>query len=238
MERDQVAVTIRHLLSHTSGIPDFLDFYDVNNPLSYPRGFDQLLDNIIEHDLTFTPGTDYAYGNSGYIYAALIVERDSGLGYETYLKERIFGPAGMASSYVLEPPDPAPPAAIGYGVYNGQLVGVSAFGRVDLVWAAGGITSTVDDLLRWHEPLLTETLASRQAIDAMYEPVRENYGLGWERQVIAGHDAVAHEGHTIGFDANLSRFLEDDAVIILLSNLQDAPEAEIAERLAEVVFGA
>ncbi len=236
-EREGMAVTIRHLLSHTSGIPDFLDFYDVNNPFSYPRTFDVLLGDILEHELTFTPGTDFAYGNSGYIYAGLIIERVSGMSYEEYLKARIFEPAGMASSYVNEPPDPAPPGSKGYGVVTGQLVATSDFGRVDLVWSAGGITSTVDDLLRWHDALLGETLASRVAIDAMYVPVMEKYGLGWEEITIAGHRAIQHEGHTIGYDAKLARFLEDGLVIILLSNLQDAPVAEIAEGLAGVVFG-
>jgi CubicO group peptidase (beta-lactamase class C family) len=236
-ELNSVAVTIRHLLSHTSGVPDFLDFYDVNNPLSYPRTFNKLLGDIIVHDLLFTPGSEFAYSNSGYIYAGLIIERVSGATYETYLKEHIFKPAGMTESYIVDPPDPAPPAAIGYGMVNDQLVGVSAFGRVDLVWSAGGITSTVDDLLRWHEALLTEDLASRAAIEAMYQPILDSYGLGWESETIAGRHAVDHEGHTIGFDSNLTRFLEDDAVIIVLSNLQDAPEAEITERLADVLFG-
>jgi len=236
-EKDGVAITIRHLLSHTSGIPDFLGFYDVNNPFSYPRTFDQLFLDILEHDLDFTPGTEFFYGNSDYIYAGLIIERVSGLTYENYLKQHIFAPVGMNSSFVVEPPDPAPPIAKGYGVVTGQLVATSDFGRVDLVWSAGGITSTVDDLLRWHEALLGAKLASRAAIDAMYVPVLENYGLGWETQTIAGHRAIEHEGHTIGYDAKLARFLEDDLLIILLSNLQDAPVAEIAEGLAEVVFG-
>lgn len=235
-ERDGVAVTIRHLLSHTSGVPDFLDFYDVENPFTYPWTLEQLVGDIIARDLEFTPGTEYRYGNSGYIYAGLIIERVSGQSYETYLRERIFAPAGMTGSFLLELPDPAPPESKGYGVANGQLVALSDFARVELIWSAGGLSSTVDDLLRWHEALLTDVLASRSAIAAMYEPVLDSYGLGWERETIAGHVSTGHAGHTIGYDAQLARFLAEDVVIVLLSNYQDAPVAEITEQLAQVVF--
>lgn len=235
-EKDGVALTIRHLLSHTGGVPDFLGFYDVNNPLTYPRTFDRLLADIVARDLEFAPGTAFAYGNSGYVYAGVIVERVAGMPFEAYLKARIFGPAGMASSFIAQPPDPAPPMAKGYAVLNGQRVAVSDFGRVDLVWAAGGISSTVDDLRRWHEALLTETLAPRAAIEAMYRPVRDDYGLGWELSTLAGRPVVGHRGQTIGYVGNLSRFLADDALIVLLSNAQDAPELEIVTRLAKGLF--
>lgn len=235
-ERDGVAMTVRMLLNHTSGVPDFLEFYDVNNPLTYPRTFQQLLTDIIAHELLFTPGTQFAYGNSEYIYAGLIIERVSGLSYEAYLKANIFGPAGMTATYLVDPPSPAPPAAKGYDFLYGQWIATSDFGRVDLVWAAGGITSTVDDLRRWHQALLTETLAPRAAIDAMYRPGLGDYGLGWEIGELAGHSLIGHEGHTIGFDSNLSRFLQDDALIVLLSNIQDAPEHEIVAALAGVLF--
>jgi CubicO group peptidase (beta-lactamase class C family) len=235
-ERDGVAVTTRHLLAHTSGVPDFIGFYDANNPLTYPRTFDQLLGDIIAHELEFTPGTQFAYGNSGYIYAGLIIERASGQEYEAYLREHLLTAAGMASTFLADPPDPEPPISKGYGMAAGQLVATSDFGRIDLAWSAGGLSSTIGDLRRWHEALQTERLAPRAAIEAMYEPVLDHYGLGWERQSIAGHFSIGHEGHTIGYDAKLARFLADGVVIVLLSNLQDAPVNDITEQLAEIVF--
>jgi CubicO group peptidase (beta-lactamase class C family) len=235
--RDGVAITIRHLLNHTAGIPDFIGFYDLNNPLTYPRTRAKLLADILAHELDFTPGTRFAYSSSGYILAGLIVERVSGSSYEAYLKAKIFGPAGMADSFIVEPPDPAPPDSKGYAVVNGLRVAVSDFDRVDLLSSAGGISSTVDDLRRWHEALLTEKLAPRAAIEAMYARGLGDYGLGWEIGEIVGHAVVGHEGHTIGYDANLARFLEDDALIVLLSNAQDAPELEIVTKLTETLFG-
>ena len=235
-ERDGVAVTIRHLLSHTSGVPDFIGFYDITNPFTYPRTLEQLVDDIVAHELEFTPGTEYRYGNSGYIYAGLIIERISGQPYERYLRDRIWTPAGMSATFLLDLPKPAPPESKGYGLVNGQLVALSDFTQVGLIWSAGGLSSTVDDLLRWHEALLTDVLAPQSAIAAMYEPVLDSYGLGWERGTIAGHVATGHGGHTVGYDAQLARFLDDDVVIVLLSNYQDAPVAEITEQLAEIVF--
>lgn len=236
---DGVDVTPRMLLSHTAGVPDFLGFYDVANPLSYPRTFDQLLADIVERELEFVPGTAYRYGNSAYIYAGLIIERVAGQTYEAYLREHILEPAGMTNTWLVQPPDPAPPIAVGYGEFNGQLVGVSAWGRVDLVWAAGGLSSTVDDLLRWHQALQSDLLASRSTIDELYRPVMDNYGLGWETDVISGHTSIGHEGHTIGYDAKLARFLDDDALIILLSNRQTEIDniGEIGDGLAAILFG-
>ena len=236
-ELNGVAVTIRHLLAHTAGVPDFLGFYDVANPLSYPRDRDELVADIIARELEFTPGTQYAYSNSGYIYAGLIIERVSGQSYEAYLKDRIFGPAGMAATFIEEPPDPAPPLADGYAELEGLLLPVSGFGRVDLAWAAGGITSTLDDMLRWHEALLTDELASQAAIQEMYVPVSPEYGLGWEVKEVAGHLSTGHEGHTIGYDAMLDRFIAEDVVIVQLCNRQFAPVREISAELAGIVFG-
>ena len=238
-ERDGVAITIRHLLAHTAGVPDFIGFYDVENPLTYPRTFDQLLGDILERELEFTPGSQYAYSNSGYIYAGLIIERASGQTYEAYLREHILDPAGMADTFIVDAPEPAPPLATGYADFNGQLFPVSNFGRVDLVWSAGGLTSTLDDLLRWHETLLTETLAPRAAIEAMYQPtpVTPEYGLGWEITDVGGHHSIGHEGHTIGYDAKLDRFIANDVVIVLLCNRQIAPVREISTELAAIVFG-
>jgi CubicO group peptidase (beta-lactamase class C family) len=231
-----VAVTIRHLLAHTAGVPDFLGFYDVANPLSYPRDRDELVADIIVRELEFTPGTQYAYSNSGYIYAGMIIERVSGQSYESYLKERILGPAGMTQTFIEEPPDPAPPLAMGYSELEGILLPTSEFGRVDLAWAAGGITSTLDDMLRWHEALLTENLASRAAIQEMYVPVTPEYGLGWEVKEVADHLSTGHEGHTIGYDAMLDRFIAEDVVIVQLCNRQFAPVREISAELAGLVF--
>lgn len=235
-ERDGVALTIRHLLSHTGGVPDFLGFYDAANPLSYPRTFDRLLADILARELEFVPGTRFAYGNSGYILAGLIVERASGMPFEAYLKDRIFGPAGMTRSYIAEPPEPAPPGAKGYLRLDGQWVAISDFGRVDLAWAAGGISSTIDDLRHWHEALLTESLAPRVAIDAMYVPILNGYGLGWEMGALAGRPVVGHGGQTVGYTTSLARFLEDGVLIVLLSNVQDAPKEEIVAALAGALF--
>jgi CubicO group peptidase (beta-lactamase class C family) len=235
-ELNGVAITIRHLLAHTAGVPDFLDFYEVTNPLSYPRNRDELVADIIERELEFTPGTQYAYSNSGYIYAGLIIERVSGQSYEDYLKEHVLSPAGMAQTFLEEPPESAPPLATGYTELEGVLLPTSEFGRVDLAWSAGGLTSKLDDMLRWHEALLTDVLAPQPAIEAMYVPVTPEYGLGWEVVEVAGHLSIGHEGHTIGYDAKLDRFIAEDVVIVLLCNRQFAPVREIRSELAGIVF--
>jgi CubicO group peptidase (beta-lactamase class C family) len=239
-EREGVPITIRHLLAHTAGVPDFLGFYDVYNPFSYPESREALIADIVERELEFTPGTEFRYGNSGYIYAGLIVERVARRSFEEYLNAEIFGPAGMTQTFLEEPPPDAPSLAAGYGVVAGQVIATSVFGRVDLAWAAGGITSTVDDMLRWHEALLTGKLASQAAIAAMYSEALDGseYGLGWETVEVAGGRAVGHTGQTIGYAAQLHRFLGEGVVIVLLSNLQDAPVRAIGDELAGIVLAA
>jgi CubicO group peptidase (beta-lactamase class C family) len=232
--RDGVEATVRHLLSHTAGVTDFFTLYDAGNPLGYPRTFDQLLADLDARELEFTPGTEQRYSNGGYTYAGLIVERLSGQPLETYLKEHILEPARMASTYILEPPDPAPPVARGYGLINGQEVAISDFSRIDLIAAAGGLTSTVDDMLRWHQALQSDLLLPGEAVATMYEPVFGTYGLGWEREFIAGRVSTGHEGTSLGFRSKLVRFLADDVVIVLLGNMLEAEVGQIAGRLARL----
>lgn len=234
--RDGVPATIRHLLTHTAGVPDFFTIYDAGNPLSYPLSFEQLIADMDARELEFTPGTEQRYSNGGYTYAGLIIERVSGLGFEAYLKENILEPAGMTATYILDPPEPAPPVAKGYGVINGTEIAISDFSRIELIAAAGGLTSTVDDLLRWSRALTDGSIIPSTALAEMETPVLGGYGMGWEWTRLGGRDAIGHEGTSLGFRTKLARFPDDGVVIVLLGNKLEAEVTEIADALAATLF--
>lgn len=235
-ERDGVAVTLRQMLAHTSGIPDFLGFHDAGDPAAWPRSFASLRADIEAKPLLFTPGAEYAYSNSAYDLLGVIVERVSGESFEGYLSRRILQPLGMTSSWLFAAPNPAPPVAVGYGKFRGVEIGVSIFSCVDLAFAAGGITSTVDDLLRWDRALLTDRLATRASIAEMLAPGLHGYGLGWQTETISGHRSVGHDGTTIGYRSKLSRFLAADATIIVLANDQRMDVDRVTAGLAATLL--
>lgn len=236
--RAGVEATIHHLLSHTSGVGDFVDDYDPRDPEAWPASLDALVADFGPKPLEFTPGTRYAYSNSGYVLLGLIIERVTGEPFAGHLARTIFRPLGMAATD-LAPPDPADDAtAVGYvDLGDGTILDVSAFGRTDLAHAAGGITSTVGDLHRWVRALAAGEVVSPATLARMLTPVRDGYGYGWRIDGVAGHRSVGHNGTVVGFRASLAWFPDDDAVVIVLSNRGDAPADRIDRGLAQILFG-
>lgn len=231
------AVTIRHLLTHTSGIANVSGLPAWDDDLSlkhYSRaGFVDLFRAL---PLRFAPGDKYEYSNSGYFLLGLIVERASGTGFGDYLKANIFTPLGMTRSGYDDNRAVVPGAASGY--YSRGPTFITAT-YVDPSTRLGdtGIVSTTGDLLRWDQALYTDQLVSRQTLDEIFTPYRNGYGYGWEIGTRFGRKTVAHSGSDGGFSSYILRFPDDRLTVVILGNGDRMSAARAAINLSAIVLG-
>jgi len=214
-------VTIKHLLTHGSGIRD----YWVNHPEARQaledgtlfQTHEQLFQLMIGDPLAFAPGTSMSYSNAGYGLLTMVIERASGQLYEAFLRDRIFVPLSM------------------HDTGSGSMTGDAAKGysqspqsewqvvNLDLVslGGAGGIYSTLDDMLTWSNALDDERLLSVASRTALFTDYGFNYGFGWRFQTRYGHRLIWHTGNAGprgGFAAIFNRFPEDNVTVVVLTN--------------------
>lgn len=227
-------ITIHHLLSHTSGIPNYTDFVDFDTTEMLPTTLDQLINRFKYEPLLFEPGTLYSYSNSGYVLLGLIIERVSGQTYAEFLRTNIFEPLEMRQTGYDNHGGDTGDQAVGY-----VLVGQTAdFIHPSTLYAAGALTSTVEDLYRWDQALSSEQLLPRQLLDEMFTPVLGTYGYGWHVATANDRRIVSHTGLINGFSNYIARYPDDHVTVIVLSNLQSSAPYVVGEYLAQFVLQA
>lgn len=215
------SVTVRHLLTHTSGLKNYtgLKGFELTERLKR-EDFVRL---VAAHPLAFAPGDAHAYGNTNYSLLGYVVEAASGKPYWQFVSERIFKPLGMNSTRDRDPHQVIPRRAVGYEWEDGQLVGRD-YDLTD-VFAAGATVSTVLDLVKWDAALAGEKLLKKSSLEQIWTPTRLNdgrthpYALGWYVETLRGHGRVRHNGQTAGFAASIARYREDRVTIVVLTNL-------------------
>lgn len=206
------AITIHHLLTHQSGIPDYLN--DLRIPTTGITN-DQVLDILIQNEeLEFSPGTKYEYSNSGYAILATLTGEVSNQPFHVFVKENIFDPLEMTKSLVYDESRPdIPDRAIGYSS-QGVLFDYNLLTTGD-----GGIFSTIEDLHKWDQSLYTEKLISDETLERAYTShVPEGYGYGWSVDVYKGLPHYSHGGGLVGYRTHISRFPSVKLTIVILSN--------------------
>ena len=230
-------LTIRQLLTHTSGIPNYTGFPVFPKVAVLPTPPAEMIGKLKDKALEFAPGEKFAYSNSGYHLLGLIIERASGKPYADFLQETIFTPLGMAetgydvSSRIIRN------RAAGYARQSGETVN-AAYMDMTIPYAAGGLYSTTGDLLRWDQALYTDKLVSQKSRDEMFTPVKSGYGYGWGISKRFDRQEIGHGGGIYGFATNIDRFPADRVSVIVLSNFEGASAGRIANDLAAIVFGA
>ena len=233
-------ITLDHLLTHMSGIPDINGLEDFDTFALSPHTVEQLVAKIAGLPLEFEPGSKASYSNSNYNLLVLVLEKVTGEKYEDYLRDHIFKPLGMHDSgHDGDASRLIPSAASGY-----TPAGISSFEKAPyLDWSNktgnGSLYSTVDDLYRFDRALNTDTLlksATRQKYFVEVEGADNWYGWYiWKR---LGHLLMAAKGRSLGFAAELDRFPDDDVTIIVLSNSRGTVSQDpVAKALAAIVFG-
>lgn len=230
-------ITLRHLLTHTSGIRNVssLPDWDENLGLKRYRHAD-FVDLFRGLPLEFTPGEKYTYSNSGYYLLGLVIERASGKPYAQYLQEAIFTPLQMRHTAYTENREIVAGRASGYYSRGAQIV-AAPYIDPTTTYAAGGITSTTGDLLRWDQALYTDKLASRRSRDEMFTPFKEGYAYGWRVGEKFGRHTAEHSGSLNGFSSYILRFPDQWATVIVLGNGDRMSAGKTGKNLAAILFG-
>jgi D-alanyl-D-alanine carboxypeptidase len=236
-------VRLRHLLHQTSGVPEFLflpDFgehsSDVDRPASELRAL------IVRQPLQFAPGERWSYSNSNYTLLAAVIERVSGMPYETFLEQEIFKPLALTSFHHCSPRPSAPHHARGYGLRNGSVL---AAPPENMNWARGdgGLCANAKDLARWGRALATGRAVSPRSFQSMTTPapLRDGtvpaYGFGLSLIDPDSRPKIAHHGAMSGYTGMLSFYPEEDLVIAVLANRGGLWADAIEKAIARQVLG-
>ncbi len=229
-------ITIHQLLSNTSGIPDYIITPGYQKIATQHISTEALIGLFRDLPLQFEPGTNFGYSNSGWVLLGAILEKLTGKSYGQVIKDNIFTLAGMThSGYEWEQPviryRSTGHVDTGAGMINAEVLDETS------MQGAGGLYSTVEDLYRWHLALGNNTLIHAETLAQMIIPVAPEYGYGWERHTYYGRAAFGHSGGLPGYVSNFVRFADEDAVIIIVSNLGSASVPQITNSLAAILFG-
>ena len=230
-------ITIKNLLTHTAGIPNYTEFPDFTKTAAVETTAAELTNRFRDKPLQFALGEKYAYSNSGYFLLGTIIERASGKPYADFLQENIFAPLGMKQTGYDNPVRIIKNRASGYARTSDGFINAAPI-SMSTAYAAGALYSTVGDLLLWDQALYTEKLVSRKSLDEAFTPFKSNYGYGWSIGKRFDRQVIAHGGGIFGFSSYIARYPADRVTVIVLSNVEGAPSGEIANSLAAIVFGA
>jgi len=230
-------ITIHHLLTHTSGIPDNLNFQRSQDTSSV---FLQIIARFKDVPLNFNPGEKWEYSNWGYTMLGYIIEQASGQSYEDFLGQSIFTPLKMHNTGYCHDSNGL---AAGY-VNQYASNPVNFVDDQSVVDAAGGLYSTVEDLYRWEQVLSTKKLVPRAYMDEMFTPYMLNvggteygYGYGWAIGTRNGRPIHWHGGESDGFRSIIARYPDDQITIIVLSNQQDTDVETMLDFMSPKLFG-
>ncbi|MFI8714738.1 serine hydrolase [Brevibacillus brevis] len=230
-------ITIHHLLSLTSGIPDYITPEFFQSQASKITNAEQLVTLFKNKPLQFSPGEKYDYSNANYTLLGYLIEKISGKSYGDYIKEYIFDPAGMTNSGYNASFASLPNSAIG-NIYGEESLIPIHDPYIHAAYAAGGLYSTVRDLYLWDRILLTDKLLNKNDFSQVFVPVKDGYGYGWEIVTTGKRKIIWHNGsNPRGYTASLSRFPDDDVTIIFMNNIRGIDEKKIRNNLTSIVFG-
>ena len=238
-------ITVRHLLSHTSGIqnhvavPGYLDVFRTNLSFETTPGRDEILRMFFALPLEFEPGETWSYDNTGYYLLGVIVEKVSGQTYWQFLEERIFRPLGMHATRSTDPRPLVPDRASGYQWVNGGYQNRPVLAP-SIAFSAGALLSTVEDLARWDSALRSNRILSQASRKLMWTPVAASdgtpaaldYGFGWFVERYRQQRLVQHSGGTPGFSSAIYRYRDEKLTVILLTNRGDRVIDHLAIEIA------
>lgn len=231
------SITIRHLLTHTSGLGD------------YPRDFDMTKDategeifkKLQAEKPGAAPGERWAYSNVGYVTLGVLVRKLSGKFYGDYLQEKVFRPLGMTTARIISEHDIVPNRAAGYTLVRGELKNQRWVAPALNTTADGALYLTALDMVKWEAALAAGKLISKASYDEMWSPVKLNngtthpYGFGWGFGDVNGNRIIEHGGAWQGFKAHIVRFPDKKISVIVLANLAQANPGSIAHGIAGII---
>jgi len=230
------SIKIHHLLSHTSGMSNYMAHPEYRARMSGLRKIDDWLPLIYDQELIFdTPGERFAYSNSGIVTLGAVIEKVAEMPYDSYVRANILAPSGMTDTGLNYLEEVVPNRATGYTKHASGAF-TSAVLQMPPASADGGLETTVLDMLKFDRALYGTTLLSEASKQKMFTPNLENYAYCWRVAVDNGRRTIGHGGGAPGISASFMRYPEDDVTIIVLSNYSDAAQGP-ARVLEAIVFG-
>ena len=228
-------ITIRHLLTHTSGIGDYTD-----STLDVRRDYteDDMVRLAARQALEFAPGDRWSYSNTGYVLLGVIIHRVSGEFYGDFLQEHVFRPLGMRTTRIISEADIIPNRAAGYRLVGDTLKNQEWVSPSLNTTADGALYFTVRDLEQWAIALNHWRVPSRAGLEAIWTPVRLNtggtypYGFGWRITQQRGLRRIGHSGAWQGFETTIQRYPDFDLTVIVLDNLAESTPETMAMSIA------
>jgi CubicO group peptidase (beta-lactamase class C family) len=236
-------VTIRQILSHTSGYQDYWPEDYLMTTMMQPTTAQQIIDTWAKKPLDFDPGTQWQYSNTNYVIAGLIVEKLSGQKLTDFLGEHIFRPLGMKSVWNSDEEKLTQADATPYiRAALGPLRPAPKEGR-GWVFAAGELAMTAHDLALWDQSLIARSVLKPESYEAMFTEVKlkdgkgTHYGLGVEVDKEDGRLEISHDGEVTGFVSDNDVLVDDGVAVAVLTNHMASGAEQIATLAAATVSG-
>lgn len=244
-------ITIRHLLNHTSGLPDYIELFIKSGKIANERargGFEPTGDDTIkllaeQKEPLSATGEKWAYSNSGYVVLAKIVEKVSGMHYSQFVRKNIFEPLKMTQSIVYDETKPKiHNRAVSYQKKGESYEDVD-YTPLNLIYGDGSINSTLEDLVKWDAALYTEKLIKTQTLRQAFTPGKindgkpTNYGFGWFVKQTPHGQELSHSGGWAGFRNFIVRYPEKKLTVVLLSNSAEFNPVQMGMKIARIFLG-
>jgi CubicO group peptidase (beta-lactamase class C family) len=231
-------VTIRELLSHTAGFTDYPKDFDFRKDYTE----DDLLKIVEAVPAAYTPGTNWAYSNLGFLTLGILIHHVTGQFYGDFLQENVFKPLNMSTARVINEADIIPNRASGYRLVDGRLKNQEWVAPMVNTTADGSLYFSILDMAKWDAALYTDKLLKSSDLKQMWKvaalrdgkPNSGHYGFGWFIEFRNGHRVVEHEGQWQGFETQISRYVDDRLTVVVLTNLGSAEPRRIADAVAAI----
>ena len=231
------SITVRQLLTHTSGIPEYEDEVDSRRNYS-ERQLTELVGLLRRRS---TPGHKFEYSNSGYLLLGIIIRMITGKFHADYIRENIFEPLGMKTARIVSDADIVPNRVAGYRMSKDRILNQDWVSPTFNQTADGCFRLSLNDLLAWERGVRARALLKPESWSQIFKPVvlksgkTHPYGFAWEIRQKSGQTVHSHDGSFQGFEAILTRYIEEELTIIALANLAEVDLAQVTQHLAELI---
>ena len=247
-------ITIRHLLNHTSGLPDYQTIMDQYWDKSKVAGNEDCIEYLVKHHppMSFVPGSEYEYSNTGYMLLAMIAEKASGKDFIEFLNERIFRLVGMTNTDIRTKEEKLKLKNFAWGfIYvpeKSEFVSADSFPSSNYtIWLGnrkgpGRLSSTAKDLLKWDQALYTSDIISQESLQEAFSPAMltndslSNYGFGWIVHQSDIGKVVRHGGSNPGYTTHIARYIDSNKTIIMLCNNEHKQFGDLLHAIEEIVI--
>ncbi len=229
-------ITLHHLLTHTSGVPNFTSFPDYRKTMTLASPPAATIARFRDRPLDFAPGEKMSYSNSGYVLLGAVIEKVSGQSYEAFVRARIFEPLAMRDTGYDHPTDVLPRRAAGYE-HSGSTLKNADFLDMTIPHAAGSLYSTTLDLMKWDQALSAQKFLTPENYQRYFTPEKNNYAYGWNVVTRDGIRTIMHGGGINGFATMIMRAPDQGLLVVTLSNVLPSQAGRLAQDLLNLAAG-